>query len=161
MHLVFVQKNTKKKLDIIVSFMPLFLYFEVCTFLCITLLDMSQRDENDGREEEQQQQPGIGAEAAAAPSGGSRAEQGAGGEGDLVRKEMYLVKWKNLSYLHNSWEMSTHLQVNLRSIRQLAVWGKKKILVGLVFSLITTMPVFSLFFHHGRVIFFFHGSQGM
>ncbi|CAM9834851.1 unnamed protein product, partial [Scytosiphon promiscuus] len=28
---------------------------------------------------------------------------------DLVRKEMYLVKWKNLSYLHNSWEMATHL----------------------------------------------------
>ena len=44
--------------------------------------------------------------------GGAEAGGGGGaGAGDLVRKEMYLVKWKNLSYLHNSWEMSAHLQV--------------------------------------------------
>lgn len=39
----------------------------------------------------------------------SNSAGGAGGR-DLVRKEMYLVKWKNLSYLHNSWETTTHLQ---------------------------------------------------
>ncbi|CAN0150637.1 unnamed protein product [Ascophyllum nodosum] len=33
-----------------------------------------------------------------------------GSSGELVRKEMYLVKWKNLSYLHNSWEMAAHLE---------------------------------------------------
>lgn len=45
--------------------------------------------------------------------GGGAGATGGGG-GDLVRKEMYLVKWKNLSYLHNSWEMSTHLEVSTR-----------------------------------------------
>ena len=44
--------------------------------------------------------------------GGGGAGATGGGGGDLVRKEMYLVKWKNLSYLHNSWEMSTHLEVS-------------------------------------------------
>lgn len=38
-------------------------------------------------------------------------EEGHNVGGDLVRKEMYLVKWKNLSYLHNSWEMASHLEV--------------------------------------------------
>lgn len=47
-------------------------------------------------------------------------EGGAGrgaGEGELVRKEMYLIKWKNLSYLHNSWEMAAHLQVQQHAAR--------------------------------------------
>lgn len=39
------------------------------------------------------------------------AGDGVGGEGGKAGKEMYLIKWKNLSYLHNSWEMASDLQV--------------------------------------------------
>ncbi|CAN0253428.1 unnamed protein product, partial [Ectocarpus sp. 12 AP-2014] len=57
-----------------------------------------QRDEDD---EQQGGAPAVDVEGGAG--------RGAG-EAESVRKEMYLIKWKNLSYLHNSWEMAAHLQ---------------------------------------------------
>lgn len=62
---------------------------------------MAQREEDEEQEAQQ-----AGAEGVPVATEGVE-----GGRGEPVRKEMYLVKWKNLSYLHNSWEMSTHLQV--------------------------------------------------
>ena len=65
--------------------------------LAISLLLQPEEDEEDN--------DGGGENA----GGAGKARVGSSGE--LVRKEMYLVKWKNLSYLHNSWEMAAHLEV--------------------------------------------------
>lgn len=80
--------------------------------LCV--LQRDEDDEHDGGHEQagvdKMDVEGEAPPAAAAVTSGGGGS-GAGGGGDLVRKEMYLVKWKNLSYLHNSWEMVTHLMV--------------------------------------------------
>lgn len=68
----------------------------------------AQREEDEAQEGEHGGAEGIPTGAEGVPAG---TEGDQAGRGEPVRKEMYLVKWKNLSYLHNSWEMSTHLQV--------------------------------------------------
>ena len=45
---------------------------------------------------------------------------------------MYLVKWKNLSYLHNSWEMSTHLQVTNALVMLLSLYHTRRFTINTV-----------------------------